>query len=106
MGTGQANGLCFSVSESMSHPPSLKNIFKEIQQDLKIPYPKSGNLESWAKQGVLLLNASLTVRKDEANSHRAIMAGKYLPMKPLNNYPSQKEGVNIFALGRFCKKEN
>jgi uracil-DNA glycosylase len=69
-GLGQANGLCFSVNDGMSHPPSLINIFKEIESDLNIPYPKSGNLERWAKQGVLLLNATLTVRAHEAGSHQ------------------------------------
>jgi len=69
-GPGQAHGLCFSVNEGISHPPSLINIFKEIETDLGIPYPKSGNLEHWAKQGVLLLNATLTVRAHQAGSHQ------------------------------------
>lgn len=69
-GPGQANGLCFSVSDGVSHPPSLMNIFKEIETDLGLPYPKSGNLERWAKQGVLLLNATLTVRAHQAGSHQ------------------------------------
>ncbi|WP_299128357.1 uracil-DNA glycosylase [uncultured Winogradskyella sp.] len=69
-GMGQANGLCFSVNDGVAHPPSLKNIFKEIEQDLGIPYPKSGNLMPWAKQGVLLLNATLTVRAHKAGSHQ------------------------------------
>ena len=69
-GIGQAHGLCFSVNDGISHPPSLINIFKEIEQDLEIPYPKSGNLERWAKQGVLLLNAILTVRAHQAGSHQ------------------------------------
>jgi uracil-DNA glycosylase len=69
-GYGQANGLCFSVNDGISHPPSLINIFKEIEQDLGIPYPKSGNLMRWAEQGVLLLNATLTVRANQAGSHQ------------------------------------
>ncbi|MDO7171288.1 uracil-DNA glycosylase [Mariniflexile sp. AS56] len=69
-GDGQANGLCFSVNEGMKHPPSLINIFKEIERDLGIPYPVSGNLTRWADQGVLLLNATLTVRAHEAGSHQ------------------------------------
>ncbi len=69
-GVGQANGLCFSVNDGITHPPSLINIFKEIQSDLGTPYPKSGNLERWAKQGVLLLNATLTVRAHQAGSHQ------------------------------------
>jgi uracil-DNA glycosylase len=69
-GAGQANGLCFSVNEGMAHPPSLKNIFKELETDLGKPYPVSGNLEPWAKQGVLLMNATLTVRSGAAASHQ------------------------------------
>src|SRR5690606_39303675 len=69
-GYGQANGLCFSVNDGVSHPPSLINIFKEIENDLGIPYPKSGNLMRWAEQGVLLLNATLTVRANLAGSHQ------------------------------------
>ena len=69
-GIGQANGLCFSVNEGIAHPPSLINIFKEIEQDLNLPYPKSGNLMPWAEQGVLLLNATLTVRAHQAGSHQ------------------------------------
>lgn len=69
-GPNQANGLCFSVQDGIPHPPSLQNIFKEITTDLAITNPKSGNLERWAKQGVLLLNATLTVRAHEAGSHQ------------------------------------
>ncbi|NIJ53671.1 uracil-DNA glycosylase [Dyadobacter arcticus] len=69
-GLGQANGLCFSVNDGVRMPPSLVNIFKEIQDDLGKPVPKSGNLERWAKQGVLLLNATLTVQSGVAGSHQ------------------------------------
>ena len=69
-GEGQANGLCFSVNDGVAFPPSLKNIFKEIQDDLGIPVPESGNLTRWANQGVLLLNATLTVRAHQAGSHQ------------------------------------
>lgn len=69
-GPGQANGLCFSVKDGVTHPPSLINIFKEIENDLGVSYPKSGDLSRWAKQGVLLLNATLTVRAHEAGSHQ------------------------------------
>ncbi|KAA0993759.1 uracil-DNA glycosylase [Dyadobacter aurulentus] len=69
-GPGQANGLCFSVNDGVRMPPSLINIFKEIQQDLGKPFPQSGNLERWAKQGVLLLNATLTVQSGMAGSHQ------------------------------------
>lgn len=66
----QANGLCFSVTDDVAHPPSLINIFKEIEKDIGKAYPKSGNLERWAQQGVFLLNATLTVRAHEAGSHQ------------------------------------
>ena len=69
-GPGQAHGLCFSVPPGIQKPPSLVNIFKEIQSDMGIPIPQGGNLEKWAKQGVLLLNATLTVRAHEAGSHQ------------------------------------
>lgn len=69
-GFGQANGLCFSVKEGIPHPPSLRNIFKEVQSDIGKPYPESGNLEQWADQGILLLNATLTVRANQAGSHQ------------------------------------
>ena len=68
-GEGQANGLCFSVNDGVKFPPSLRNIFKEIADDLGKPIPTSGNLDRWAEQGVLLLNATLTVRAHEAASH-------------------------------------
>ncbi len=70
-GPGQAHGLCFSVLDSVTKlPPSLKNVYKEMAADLGCEIPTAGNLESWAKQGVLLLNTVLTVRESEANSHR------------------------------------
>lgn len=69
-GPGQANGLCFSVRDGVPFPPSLRNIFKEIQADLGKPIPQSGDLERWARQGVLLLNATLTVRASAAGSHQ------------------------------------
>lgn len=69
-GPGQANGLCFSVSEGIRKPPSLLNIFKELKSDLGKNIPESGNLERWADQGVLLLNATLTVRAHAAGSHQ------------------------------------
>ncbi len=69
-GKGQAHGLCFSVPKSIQPPPSLVNIFKELQADLDIPIPRHGNLEAWTKQGVMLLNATLTVRAANAGSHQ------------------------------------
>lgn len=67
---GQAHGLCFSVQDGVPFPPSLLNIFKELQSDLGYPLPHSGNLTKWAEQGVLLLNSVLTVREHHANSHK------------------------------------
>ena len=69
-GPGQAHGLCFSVNDGVPFPPSLQNIFKEIQADLGAPVPATGNLTRWAQQGVLLLNATLTVRAHQAGSHQ------------------------------------
>jgi len=69
-GAGQAHGLCFSVPDGVAKPPSLVNIFKELESDLGIPAPKHGSLERWADQGVLLLNATLTVRENQAGSHQ------------------------------------
>ncbi len=69
-GVGQANGLCFSVNDGIRVPPSLVNIYKELQTDLGIPITSSGNLEAWARQGVLLLNATLTVSENAAGSHQ------------------------------------
>ena len=67
---GQANGLCFSVNDGIQFPPSLRNIFKEIESDIGTPVPQSGDLSRWAKQGVLLLNATLTVEAHRAGSHQ------------------------------------
>ena len=71
-GPGQAHGLSFSVPDGVRQPPSLQNIFKELQKDLGVEIPQSGNLSRWATQGVLLLNAGLTVRSGQANSHAGI----------------------------------
>ncbi|WP_373940858.1 uracil-DNA glycosylase [Polaribacter sejongensis] len=97
---GQANGLCFSVKDGMKQPPSLKNIFKEIATNLDQEIPQSGNLEKWAKQGVLLLNATLTVRAHEAGSHQK-KDGKTLQMLLLKAFLKKKKtlffyfGVNL-----------
>ncbi len=69
-GPGQAHGLCFSVPAGAAFPPSLQNIFKELVDDVDCPYPQSGDLSAWAAQGVLLLNATLTVAAGQANSHQ------------------------------------
>lgn len=69
-GKGQANGLCFSVNKGMAYPPSLRNIFKELELDMKLSIPESGDLTKWAHQGVFLLNSTLSVRSNQAGSHQ------------------------------------
>jgi uracil-DNA glycosylase len=103
-GAGQANGLCFSVNEGIPHPPSLINIFKEIENDLSIPYPKSGNLERWAKQGVLLLNATLTVRANEAGSHQN-KGWEVFTDQVIKKISAEKEGIIFLLWGGFAKKK-
>lgn len=101
---GQANGLCFSVNENIKHPPSLINIFKEIQSDLNIPYPKSGNLARWANQGVLLLNATLTVRAHEAGSHQR-KGWEQFTDAVIRLVSDKKEGVIFLLWGGFAKQK-
>ena len=103
-GPGQANGLCFSVQDGIPHPPSLINIFKEIQTDLGVPYPKSGNLERWAKQGVLLLNATLTVRAHEAGSHQG-KGWETFTDAVIKKLSQEKEGLVFLLWGGFAKKK-
>ena len=103
-GAGQANGLCFSVQEGISHPPSLKNIFKEIRTDLKKPYPKSGNLERWAEQGVLLLNATLTVREHEPGSHQK-KGWESFTDAAIKKLSEKKENIVFLLWGGFAKKK-
>ncbi|EDP70805.1 uracil-DNA glycosylase [Flavobacteriales bacterium ALC-1] len=103
-GVGQANGLCFSVNDGISHPPSLINIFKEIEQDLGIPYPKSGNLMPWADQGVLLLNATLTVRAHQAASHQK-MGWEQFTDAIIKTISSEKTNVIFLLWGGFAKKK-
>ncbi|MUU77020.1 uracil-DNA glycosylase [Winogradskyella endarachnes] len=102
---GQANGLCFSVNEGVKHPPSLVNIFKELKNDLGITYPKSGNLMPWAKQGVLLLNATLTVRAHQAGSHQKKGWETFTDavIKTIND---EKSNVIFLLWGGFAKKKN
>jgi uracil-DNA glycosylase len=103
-GIGQANGLCFSVHDTIKHPPSLINIFKEIETDLGIPYPKSGDLSSWANQGVLMLNATLTVRAHEAGSHQK--KGWETFTNAIIEYISKNKTDIVFLLwGNFAKKK-
>jgi len=103
-GDGQANGLCFSVNDGLIHPPSLKNIFKEIETDLGISYPKSGNLERWAKQGVLLLNATLTVRANIAGSHQK-KGWETFTDAVIKTISDKKEGVVFLLWGGFAKNK-
>uniref|UniRef100_UPI00404AFB29 uracil-DNA glycosylase n=1 Tax=Gelidibacter sp. TaxID=2018083 RepID=UPI00404AFB29 len=103
-GHGQANGLCFSVNDGITHPPSLINIFKEIEQDLGLPYPTSGNLERWAKQGVLLLNATLTVRANEAGSHQN-KGWEQFTDAVISTISNEKENVVFLLWGGFAKKK-
>jgi uracil-DNA glycosylase len=103
-GDGQANGLCFSVNEGISHPPSLKNLFKEVESDLLIPYPKSGNLERWADQGVLLLNATLTVKAHEAGSHQK-KGWEQFTDAVISKLSNEQEGLVFLLWGGFAKKK-
>lgn len=103
-GRGQANGLCFSVNDEIPFPPSLINIFKEIEQDLSLPFPKSGNLERWAKQGVLLLNATLTVRESEAGSHQN-RGWETFTDAVIEKISKEKENVVFLLWGGFAKKK-
>ncbi len=100
-GEGQAHGLSFSVPEGIKIPPSLRNIYKELNRDLGMPVPLSGNLESWAKQGVLLLNASLTVRASEANSHSK-QGWLRFTNACIQHINQHKQGVVFLAWGRFA----
>lgn len=101
-GFGQANGLCFSVSPGIRQPPSLQNIFKEIQSDLGIPVPKTGNLEPWADQGVLLLNATLTVRENQAGSHQH-KGWEIFTDEVIRKISELKTGVVFLLWGNYAK---
>ena len=103
-GPGQAHGLCFSVDEGVPHPPSLQNIFKEVAADIGTPIPVSGNLDRWAEQGVLLLNAVLTVREHEAASH----AGKgweQFTDAVVRKIAERKRGVVYLLWGSYAQKK-
>jgi uracil-DNA glycosylase len=103
-GEGQANGLCFSVSDGVDIPPSLKNIFKEIQTDLGKEMPTSGNLERWAKQGVLLLNTILTVRTGKAASHRN-KGWEPFTSAVIRLINEEKEGVVFLLWGNYAQQK-
>lgn len=101
---GQANGLCFSVKDKVKHPPSLKNIFKEIASDLNQEIPESGNLEKWAIQGVLLLNATLTVRAHEAGSHQK-KGWETFTDEIIKKVSEEKENVVFLLWGKFAESK-
>jgi uracil-DNA glycosylase len=100
-GPGQAHGLSFSVPDNVKPPPSLVNIFKELQQDVGLPIPQNGNLTSWAKQGVLLLNAVLTVSARDAASHAKI-GWMHFTDAVIKTISQQKEGVIFLLWGKFA----
>ncbi|WP_405382348.1 uracil-DNA glycosylase [Maribacter sp. LLG6340-A2] len=103
-GPNQANGFCFSVNDGVKHPPSLINIFKKVETDTGAPYPISGNLERWAAQGVLLLNATLTVREHEPGSHQKKGWEKFTDAV-IKKLSSQKKDVVFMLWGGFAKKK-
>jgi uracil-DNA glycosylase len=103
-GRGQANGLCFSVHKHVPMPPSLKNIFKEIRDDLGKPIPENGNLERWARQGVLLLNATLTVRESAPGSHQN-KGWETFTDAVIKIISDHKEHVVFLLWGAFAQKK-
>lgn len=103
-GAGQANGLCFSVQDNMTLPPSLINIYKEIEADLGITTPSSGNLQRWADQGVLLLNATLTVRAHQAGSHQNKGWEKFTD-KVIELISKERQNVVFMLWGGYAKKK-
>ncbi len=104
-GPGQAHGLCFSVPDGIKAPPSLVNIFKEIHQDLGKPIPASGNLERWAKQGILLLNATLTVRANSPASHQN-KGWETFTDKVIELISEKKEHVVFLLWGAYAQKKS
>jgi uracil-DNA glycosylase len=103
-GPGQANGLCFSVKDGVRVPPSLVNIFKEIHKDLGKPIPASGNLERWADQGVLLLNATLTVRASSPGSHQN-KGWETFTDAVIKTISDQKENLVFLLWGAYAQKK-
>jgi uracil-DNA glycosylase len=103
-GVGQANGLSFSVNEGIKHPPSLKNIFKEVNSDLGKEIPLSGNLERWANQGVLLLNATLTVRAAFPGSHQN-KGWEVFTDAVIRKVSEKKEHLVFLLWGTFAQKK-
>jgi uracil-DNA glycosylase len=103
-GIGQANGLSFSVKDTTAHPPSLINIFKELKSDLGITVPKSGNLDRWATQGVLLLNATLTVEAHKPASHQN-KGWENFTDAIISEISKHKQGIVFLLWGGFAKKK-
>jgi uracil-DNA glycosylase len=103
-GPGQANGLCFSVNDGVPKPPSLLNIFKEIKNDIGIPIAESGNLERWAKQGVLLLNATLTVCANQAGSHQN-KGWEIFSDAVIKQISDRKEGIVFLLWGSYAQRK-
>lgn len=101
-GVNQANGLAFSVSEGVDIPPSLVNIFKEVCTDIQVSYPQTGNLERWAKQGVLLLNATLTVRANQPGSHQH-KGWETFTNAVIQKLSKQSSGIVFMLWGSFAK---
>lgn len=101
-GKGQANGLCFSVSDGIRKPPSLVNIFKEIKEDVGVEIPESGNLERWADQGVLLLNATLTVQASTPGSHQD-KGWETFTDAVIQKISFEKEGVVFLLWGAYAQ---
>jgi uracil-DNA glycosylase len=101
-GQGQAHGLCFSVQDGIKPPPSLVNIFKEINKDIGLPIPNHGNLTKWAQQGILMLNASLTVRAGEPMSHAKIGWADFTDAV-IRKVSEQKKGVVFLLWGKFAQ---
>ncbi len=103
-GVGQANGLCFSVADGIVKPPSLKNIFEEIKTDIGKSMPPNGNLERWANQGVLLLNATLTVRAHQAGSHQK-KGWEQFTDAVITKLSENREGLVFLLWGGYAKKK-
>ena len=104
-GMGEANGLCFSVNDGVKIPPSLRNIFTEINTEFdRLFLPTSGNLERWAKQGILLLNATMTVRKDAANSHKTLGWQRFTDAV-IEKISSENEQIVFLLWGNFAHKK-
>jgi len=104
-GKEQAHGLSFSVPNGVKTPPSLRNIFKELQADLNIPISNNGNLSPWGKQGVLLLNATLTVREKEAGSHQKL-GWENFTNRIIEKISKKKEGIIFLLWGAFAQRKS